>query len=212
MLPGDELIVVFDNSRDAGDTPRNRVLDKASGTHILFLDDDDAFKSGALEKVRAFARANPAKIGIFRLDLGPAGTVWREESRTLMATATAMYVVPNVPGRVGRFGRVPGAPPGRLGDFPFIVETVALQGEPVWCEEVIQELRPEKSGLKRLRYAVRLRTRLRRAVGIDVSLPQAERSYPEAEEWARQRHLELRSTLEAPGGPSSHVPETDMPG
>src|SRR5467141_4080652 len=39
MQPGDELIVVFDDSADAGDTPRNRVLDSATGTHILFLDD-----------------------------------------------------------------------------------------------------------------------------------------------------------------------------
>src|SRR5437868_2869658 len=49
MIPGDELIIVFDNSGDAGDTPRNRVLDAAHGTHIAFLDDDDEYMPGAFE-------------------------------------------------------------------------------------------------------------------------------------------------------------------
>ena len=35
MLPGDELILVYDDSGDAGDTPRNRVLESASGTHLV---------------------------------------------------------------------------------------------------------------------------------------------------------------------------------
>src|SRR5581483_9412493 len=58
MVPGDELVVVFDDSGDAGDTPRNRVLGSLRGTHVTFLDDDDVYRPGALEAIRRFARAN----------------------------------------------------------------------------------------------------------------------------------------------------------
>jgi glycosyltransferase involved in cell wall biosynthesis len=194
MLPGDELIVVFDDSGDAGDTPRNRVLDSAHGSHILFLDDDDEFRPGALEAVRRFARENPGRIGIFRLSLGPLGIAHGEGTKSLVTTATAMYVVPNIPGKVGRFGRAPGAKQGRLGDYPFIVETVAFQGEPVWCKDVIQELRPEKRALKRLRYRLRLGLRLRRALGLHAPDPVGPSPrYPEAERWAAERIAEIRS-------------------
>jgi len=192
MVPGDELVVVFDDSGDAGDTPRNRVLGSLRGTHVTFLDDDDVYRPGALEAIRRFARANPGRVGIFRINRGEYGTVWQEDARELAHTATAMYVVPNVPGRVGRFGRAPGLPPGRVGDLRFIVETVALQGDPVWCEDVTQEINPERSRLKRLRYRLMLRTRLRRALRRPAPPPPARRSYPEAEAWAERRIAELR--------------------
>lgn len=187
MLPGDELFVVFDRSGDAGDTPRNRLLDSATGTHITFLDDDDEYRPGALEGIRAFARQHPGRVGIFRRTVGLWGTSWRESEKDLMHTATGMYVVPNVPGKIGRFGWVPGAPSGRLGDYRFIVETVALQGEPVWCNTIIQEARPEKSAFKRLRYRAKLRTRMKRMLGLYAPDPKPPvRVYAEAEQWARE--------------------------
>lgn len=205
MRSGDELLVVFDDSGDAGDTPRNRVLDGLHGTHIMFLDDDDEFLPGALDCVRAFALEHPGRWGLFQLDRGPTGRVWKRGATHLMAGATAMCVVPNVPERLGRFGRVSGAPPGRLGDYPFLVETAAMLGDPVWCEEPIQVLRPEKNRLKLLRYRLRLRTRVKLLLGRELPDLAPGRSYPEAEAWARQRHLELRERLgdDAPPPPTS---------
>lgn len=187
MAPGDQLIVIFDASGDAGDTPRNRVLDGAIGTHITFLDDDDEYRPGALDAIRAFAREQPGRVGIFRINVGVWGPAWRPHEQHLMHTATAMYVVPNVPGKVGRFGRLPELPTGRVGDYRFIVETVALQGAPVWREEIIQELRPEKRRLRRLRYRLMLRTRIRRALGLHAPGPVTPyRAYPAAERWGRE--------------------------
>jgi len=184
MLPGDELLIVFDDSGDAGDSPRNRVLDSLHGTHIAFLDDDDEYRPGALEAMRRFARTNPDRIGIFRIDLGMWGVAWAQ--RDLMASGTAMYLLPNLPDKLGRFGRAPGLPPGRVGDYKFIVETVASLGEPVWREEVIQDIRPVK-GCTRIRHRFALRRRLRRFVGAPVpELRGAAPAYPEAREWARQ--------------------------
>lgn len=184
MLPGDELLAVFDDSGDAGDSPRNRVLGSLSGTHIAFLDDDDEYRPGALDTMRRFARANPGRVGIFRIDLGMWGVAWAR--RDLMASATAMYVLPNIPDRLGRFGRAPGLPAGRVGDFKFIVETVANLGDPIWCEEILQDIRPVK-GVTRVRHTLALRRRLQRLVGTPTpELRGAAPDYPEAREWATQ--------------------------
>jgi glycosyltransferase involved in cell wall biosynthesis len=186
MLPGDELILVYDDSGDAGDTPRNRVLESATGTHLVFLDDDDEFRPGALDTVRSFAAEQPGRIGIFRLDFGLWGVGPRHQD--LLSSATAMYVIPNQKGKLGRFGRVPGAKPGRLGDYRFIVETVALQGDPIWRDEIIQDIRPERRLRRRIRYRLKLRTRFKRAVGMHAPDPVAALpAYPEAEEWAREQ-------------------------
>jgi len=197
MLPGDELVVVFDDSGDAGDTPRNRVLGSVTGTHITFLDDDDEYRPGALDAIRRFARAHPGRVGIFRIDLGMWGLAWVPEHQRLIATATAMYVVPNIRGRIGRFGRSPGAKTGRLGDFKFIVETVALQGDPVWCDDVIQNIRPIRRPLVRLRHRLALRTRLRHGLRPLPTLGGAVPAYPEAEAWAEMRREEIRRGLAA---------------
>jgi hypothetical protein len=201
MEPGDQLIVIFDATGDAGDTPRNNVLDSATGTHITFLDDDDEYRRGALDTIRRFAREHPGRVGIFRINVGLWGPAWRVEEQHLMHTATAMYVVPNIKGKVGRFGRLPDLPTGRVGDYRFIVETVALQGPPVWCEDVIQELRPEKRRLRRLRYRLKLGTRVRRALGRHAPDPIPPfRAYPAAESWGREalRAAGLDPRLAAP--------------
>jgi hypothetical protein len=181
MLPGDELIVVFDDSGDAGDTPRNRVLPMLRTTHISFLDDDDEYRPGALDIVRSFAREHPARVGIFRFDMGMWGVAWSEKD--LMASGTAMYVLPNIPEKLGRFGRPPGAPDGRVGDYTFIVQTVAHLGEPIWREEIIQDIRPVK-GLRRLRYRLALGRRLKRMIGRKAPEPRgARRAHTEARAW-----------------------------
>jgi 2-polyprenyl-3-methyl-5-hydroxy-6-metoxy-1,4-benzoquinol methylase len=163
LRSGDDIIVYYDTSGNAGDTARNRMMPQARGTHLMFVDDDDELRPGALDAIRAFARDNPGRIGIFRINLGLYGPV-PQGPVDLAHTATAMYVIPNVPGKLGRWGSPPDALPGRRGDYGFIVETVGFQGEPVWCEYVIQEIRPEKSRRKRLRYRIALRTRLKRVL------------------------------------------------
>lgn len=183
MLPGDELIVVFDDSGDAGDTPRNRVLPMLRTTHISFLDDDDEYRPGALDVIRSFAREHPERVGIFRFDMGMWGVAWSEED--LMASGTAMYVVPNIPEKLGRFGRPPGVPDGRVGDYTFIVQTVANLGDPIWREEIIQDIRPVR-GLRRLRYRLALGRRLKRTIGLAAPEPRgARRAHTEARAWGQ---------------------------
>lgn len=200
MQPGDELIVAFDDSGDAGDTARNRVMGSARGTHLTFVDDDDEYRPGALDVIRRFAEEHPDRIGIFRVSNDVYGPYWVEEDPDFYGTQTGMFVVPNIPGRLGTWGSPPWAKPGRAGDYRFLTETVALQGRPLWRTEVIQDIAPEKNRFKRLRYRLRLRTRVKQAFGHPG--PQVPRRRPaEAPAWAaenarrllRERGLEQQS-------------------
>jgi len=164
LEPGDEILILRDASGDSGDTARNDMIRRARGTHLMFLDDDDELRPGALAAVRAFVRENPNRIGIFRMSYGPRGIVWHQPG-DLWHTAGTMYVVPNIPGKVGTWAPAPErSETRRCGDWTFIKETVALQGEPLWREDVLVEIRPEKNRWRRLRYRVAARTRIRRAI------------------------------------------------
>ena len=46
LEPGDEIMIIRDDSGDAGDTPRNISMHRAAGTHLLFMDDDDEYTPG----------------------------------------------------------------------------------------------------------------------------------------------------------------------
>jgi hypothetical protein len=220
MVSGDELLVVFDTSGDWGITPRNRGIEAASGTHITFLDDDDVYLPGALDALRDFAREHPKRIGIFQMNRGLYGVVGTGSDPTLQGIASGMLLVPNIKGHVGRFGPVPGTPDDgrrladypeyqeasvtavgpraeRLGDYRFIVETVALQSDPIWRSVVIQDVRPEKRALKRLRYRLKLRTRIKRAAGLKAPDPVGPRPfYPEAAAWAEAHIRAARESVE----------------
>jgi glycosyltransferase involved in cell wall biosynthesis len=167
LEPGDELFVIRDDRGDWGHTARDEVIERATGTHLVFMDDDDEFLPGALATMRRFAEDNQGRIGIFREwrvlyghggEIRRVAVMWRDHD--LDQTAVPMYCVPNVPGKLGRFGgRTEDV---RRSDVAFIRETVALQGEPVWREEITFVVKPERRRLRDLRYRIALRTRLRR--------------------------------------------------
>jgi glycosyltransferase involved in cell wall biosynthesis len=157
---GDEVMILRDDSHDAGDTPRNRAMPRAAGTHLLFMDDDDVYVPGALAKMRRFADENPGRIGIFRMRYVVGTERWIDPELRYRNVSTQLFLVPNVAGKLGRWehdGR-------RAGDFVFIEETAQLQGEPIFVDEVTVLARPERNPLRRafvrLRYRLALRTRL----------------------------------------------------
>ena len=163
LEPGDELMIIRDDSGDAGDTPRNQSMSRAAGTHLLFMDDDDVYVPGALAKMRSFADENPGKIGIFRIEYTVGPKRWKVPELKNRNVSTQTFLVPNVPGKLGVWehrGTV-------HGDFIFIEETARLQGEPVFVDEVTVRVRPIRNPLKvlyvRARYHAALGTRLRAA-------------------------------------------------
>jgi hypothetical protein len=166
LEPGDELFVLRDNSGDAGDTPRNETIDRASGTHLLFMDDDDEYTKDALATIRRFADANPRRIGIFRMKHPTGPMHWRTPELRYTNVSTQLFCVPNVPGKLGEWKHVG----RRVGDFRFISFTSAYLGsEPVFVDAVTVLARPVHNPLKlgwmKLRYRARLGTRLRQLGG-----------------------------------------------
>jgi hypothetical protein len=101
-----------------------------------------------------------------------------------MNVAGSMLVVPNIPGKVGRWNA------RRGGDWDFIQETVALLGEPVFRDEVLEEIRPAG----RLKPWAVLRPRMKdldRRLGAPLARMRAGRVRSGLEEY--ERGLEKRS-------------------
>ena len=137
----DEIITVPDETGDNGYTPRTKGMHSATGTHIAFLDDDDVYLPGAIDLMREAACDVPV---IFRMDHPHHGILWREPELRFGNVGTPMFLVPNIPAKLGEWA--PHNPklkePG--GDFTFISGCVERMGGVVWREEVICRVRPHE--------------------------------------------------------------------
>lgn len=170
LQPGDEVIVLRDETGDSGDSARMSGMERARGSHLAFMDDDDVYRPGALEMMRRFARDHPGRIGIFKMQHPVGTTHWRDGEPVLRYAnvSTQNFLIPNLPGRLGRWTDRPPRPGGGVydGDYAFIDRTVELQGEPLFVDEVTVLARPVRNPLRlawiRLRYRTRLRSRLDR--------------------------------------------------
>ena len=169
LEPGDEVIVLRDSSGDWGHSARNDAMARAKGTHLLFQDDDDQYANGAIAEMRGFAREQPDRIGIFRMRYLDGRLLWADPELRYKNVSTQTFLIPNVPGKLGRWE----SDGKRDGDYVFIEETVALQGDPVFCDHVVTYVRTDRrparrqvqrvlEAVSRLRYRAAPRTRLRR--------------------------------------------------
>lgn len=170
LEPGDEAIVRCTRDEDFGNASRQSMIERAKGTHLIFMDDDDQFAEDALATMRRFARENPGRIGIFRMRYLDGSVLWSEPVLRLRNVSSQMLCVPNVPGKLGRW-ESPEYP--RVADYEFVKATAELQGEPIFREEIVAHIRSDRRplgrALKRVttpiaeaRYRTAPRTRLRR--------------------------------------------------
>lgn len=173
LEPGDEVIVRCSRDEDFGNRARQSAIERAKGTHLLFMDDDDQFARGALATMRGFARENPGRIGIFRMRYLDGKVLWTEPVLRLRNVSSQMLCVPNVPGKLGRWESPEYE---RIADYEFVRATAELQGEPIFREEIVAHIRSDRrpaaravkrltTPLAELRYRLAPRTRVRRALG-----------------------------------------------
>ena len=163
---GDAVHVLRNNDGDYGNRARNDAIARAITSHLCFLDDDDEWLRDALDDMRAFADEYPDRVGVFRARydaLGDTGT-----PQNLAQVGTPMLVVPNIPGKVGRFGPAdvsdPLIRPARPGeteadlaaqfsDYEFLRSTLELlDSAPVFVPVVTTVIRPERGAWRKLRY------------------------------------------------------------
>ena len=173
LEPGDELLVRCTRDEDFGNAARQSLIERARGTHLVFVDDDDQLARGALGTMRRVAEDNPGCVVVFRMRHLDGRVLWRDPVLRERNVSSQMFLVPNVPGRLGRWEN-PDYP--RMADWTFIAETVRLQGEPLFREEIVAHIRSDRRPLPRVlkrlaapfaraRYRLAPRTRLRRALG-----------------------------------------------
>jgi SAM-dependent methyltransferase len=118
-----------------GHPQRNHAMRAAKGTHIVTIDDDDEYLDGALTAMRAAASRHPDLIPVFRMNRKDTDQiVWNEKKVFSGNLGTPLFVVPNIPERLGQWG-------GRYeGDFDFIHSTLQKwpegEGAMVWKDRV----------------------------------------------------------------------------
>jgi hypothetical protein len=148
LEPGDEVILRCSRDEDFGNQARQSMIERAKGTHLVFMDDDDQFATGALATMRRFAAENPGRIGIFRMRYLDGRILWTEPLLRLRNVSSQMLCVPNVPGKLGHWESPEYE---RIADYEFVRQTAELQGEPIFREEVVAHIRSDRRPLGRLR-------------------------------------------------------------
>ena len=148
LEPGDEAIVRCSRDEDFGNKARQSMVERAKGTHLVFMDDDDQFATGALATMRRFALENPGRIGIFRMRYLDGRVLWTEPVLRLRNVSSQMLCVPNVPGKLGRWESPEYE---RIADYEFVRRTTEFQGEPIFREEIVAHIRSDRRPLGRLR-------------------------------------------------------------
>lgn len=131
---GDELIVEWDDTGDMAATPRTLGMMKATGDWVMFMDDDDRYSPGAIDRVRAALLESPGRPHLFGMFFDNTGVTIPNGDHTVRKgnVATQMIAVPNDKSKLGQWG------PHRLGDLKFVETTLAHYPDgPVWHDEVI---------------------------------------------------------------------------
>lgn len=128
-------------SEGIGGPARNLGISIATGTHLLFMDDDDVYSIAAFLKVREQVEKHPSKILIFKM-LAMAkrhqwSELWVDQNLRVGNIGTPMFCIPRKP------ELIPEWPSVRCGDFQFIAKTVENFGgtdQIVWVDSVIAEI------------------------------------------------------------------------
>lgn len=116
---------------DWGSSERNYAMPFATGRYLSFMDDDDTYAPGHRAVMQDAITKTPNRPVIFRLQY-PNGTyLWREQSVIFGNVGTPMFLIPNVPERLGQWGSFVG------GDLAFIEGVGWLRSEFVWRQDVI---------------------------------------------------------------------------
>ncbi len=119
--------------------PRNQGMVLAAGSHLLFLDDDDAFLPDVWGQMREAIAENHPRMHVFRIGLKdkPESVIWKKKRIDHPDFQTGMGVIPNLGKKLPRWR------PKSKDDISFFTACRAVLGEPVWHRLQTQVVRPE---------------------------------------------------------------------
>jgi glycosyltransferase involved in cell wall biosynthesis len=133
----DEILTDLNADDDHGYAARTRLIARATGTHLCFLDDDDVFAPGAID---AFRRHASERLTIFRMQYPAGGVIWHDPVIRFGNLGTPCLLVPNIPEKLGEWKEH--AHGGAGGDYVFACTTAEKMGAPVWRPEVVAHITP----------------------------------------------------------------------
>jgi len=142
-LPG-RYLATGKRANDVGAAPRNFGIAHADGEYLAFMDDDDVYRPGAFDAIRAAAVRHPRRPLMFRMERpGWARTIWQDQAVRYGNVSTQLFVTPNHPGRLGTWG------PYHTGDLAFILSTLRCwpPGSLLWEPATIAEVPQTQSTL-----------------------------------------------------------------
>lgn len=131
------LVTTRTHLGDYGATPRNEAMRRATGTHIVYMDDDNAFTPGALEVIRTAVADAPDLPHLFRVRHFNGQIYWDQRGHLEYGHLDGHgFVLPND-------GRWTPWDATAAGDYNHVMGTLRLRQEDlVWRDEIVTVLRP----------------------------------------------------------------------
>jgi glycosyltransferase involved in cell wall biosynthesis len=113
-----------------GGPGRNIGIQEATGTHLVFIDDDDVYLPGALQVIREIIATDPQALHVWRMVARGGHTLWTERDVRVGNIGTPMFAVPR--GCAGQWTT------RYEGDFDFFEDSLIRAGGQVrWHEDVL---------------------------------------------------------------------------
>jgi len=144
--PGDEIILVSNGWRvkdprvryvdcppggDWGHAERNFAMPHAGCRYMAHIDDDDVYAPGSRALMDDAIRKSPGRPVMFRMRYPNGITLWNDPRVYCGNVGTPMFLIPNMPTRLGSWGSFIG------GDCAFLEESKWTADDYVWRPEVI---------------------------------------------------------------------------
>jgi glycosyltransferase involved in cell wall biosynthesis len=113
-------------------------ISQARGTHLAFIDDDDAWVPGARAAIGDAVAERPDSLLLFQMRYASGRVLWEKPKVRRGNVSTQMIVVPNDPVRLGRWTW------RREGDYDFIRTCHWSPHDTVWVAQVIANIGAER--------------------------------------------------------------------
>lgn len=115
-----------------GGPARNHGIEHARGSHLLFIDDDDTYRPGAIDTIRGLVAESPESMHVWRMVARGGRVLWSKPRLVQGNIGTPMFAVPRV--AAGRWTE------RYEGDFDFAWSSYRNMNDPdclSWHEQVL---------------------------------------------------------------------------